>query len=276
MTIYQAPRRSILPICSLGLAIFISGCASKPTGWPKPEANRAERETRGYVYYFDGAGGGTAKTNYAEGVQKGFLAAGYEGAGEMLSWETGKGLMADQDASVEYKRAQAQKAAKTVTKHAEAYPGVPMGFLGFSAGTAQAIFTLEALPEAVKVDDVVLLGTSISRDYDLTKALKKIDGKLYIYTSTKDRMLGFLMPFSGTADRKFDDPGAGITGFVLPKGADAATRKLYKEKIVTIPWTAQLEKDGDYGRHFDNVKMEFIRDHVAPLFMGKKVAGLPN
>ena len=89
-------------------------------------------------------------------------------------------------------------------------------------------------------------------------------------------MLGFLMPFTGTADRKFDDPGAGITGFVLPAGATAETRKLYAKKIVTIPWTAKLEKDGDYGHHFDNVKMEFIRDHVAPLFMGKPVPGLTN
>src|SRR5580698_4243566 len=87
-------------------------------------------------------------------------------------------------------------------------------------------------------------------------------------------MLGFLMPLSGTADRKFDDPGAGITGFVLPAGATAETRQLYAEKIVTIPWTAKLEKDSDFGRHFDNVKMEFIRDHVAPLFTGKTVPGL--
>jgi len=86
-------------------------------------------------------------------------------------------------------------------------------------------------------------------------------------------MLGFLMPFTGTADRKFDDPGAGITGFVLPAGATPETRKLYAKKLVTIAWTAQLEKDGDYGHHFDNVKMEFIADHVAPLFMGKPVPG---
>ena len=81
------------------------------------------------------------------------------------------------------------------------------------------------------------------------------------------------MPFSGTADGKFHDPGAGITGFVLPAGASAATRKLYAQKLVTIPWTAQLEKDGDYRKHCENVKMEFIRDHVAPLFMGNKVPG---
>ena len=265
-----------LRLSSIFLAVCVAGCASKPTGWPKQEANRGERLHHGYVYYFDGAGGGTAQTNYAKGVQKGFIAADYRGAGEMLSWETGKGLMADQDASVKYKRSEAKLAAAKVKKYAAAYPGVPMGFLGFSAGTAQAIFTLEDLPASVQVDEVVLLGTSISRDYDLTKALEHVKGHIYIYTSTKDRMLGFLMPFSGTADRKFDDPGAGITGFVLPKGADSATRKLYKEKLVTIPWTLKLEKDGDYGKHFDNVKMEFVRDHVAPLFMGKRVPALVN
>ena len=122
----------------------------------------------------------------------------------------------------------------------------------------------------------MLLGTSISEDYDLTNALQHVRGKVHLYTSTRDRMLGFLMPFSGTADRKFHDPGAGIKGFTLPAGATAKTRKLYAEKIVTIRWTKELEDDGDYGRHFDNIKMEFIRDHVAPLLMGKPVPGRPK
>ena len=37
-----------------------------------------------------------------------------------------------------------------------------------------------------------------------------------------------------------------------------------------------MKKSGDYGHHFDNIKMEFIRDHVAPLLMGKTQAGLAN
>lgn len=194
----------------------------------------------------------------------------------MVTWETGHGLIADQDEATKLKRDKADEAAAMIARRAKANPGDSLNLLGFSAGTAVAIFALEALPENVQIDEVVLLGTSISEDYDLTKALRRVKGHLYIYTSTHDRMLGFLMPFTGTADRKFDDPGAGIKGFVLPAGASAETRKLYAEKIVTIPWTAQLEKDGDYGRHFDNVKMEFIRDHVAPLFTGKPVPGLAD
>jgi pimeloyl-ACP methyl ester carboxylesterase len=258
------------------LTVFAVGCASKPTGLPEQLPDRAERMHHGYLYYFDGAGGGMAKKNWAEGVKEGLLAGGYPGAGEMFTWETGEGLMADQDASVKFKRSKASEAAARIREHVKANPGLPLDILGFSAGTAVAIFALEDLPETVQVDEVVLLGTSISENYDLTKALKRVKGHIYVYTSTRDRMLGFLMPFTGTADRKFDDPGAGITGFVLPAGATSETRKLYARKIITIPWTAKLEKDGDYGHHFDNVNMKFIRDHVAPLFIGKSVPGLTN
>lgn len=266
-------RRSfnLLIRSGLGLLLMASsiGCASKPAWDGSRQADRKERLTRGCTFYFDGAGGGTKKSNYAAGVVEGMLEAGYRGAGEMISWETGKGLIKDQDASVAYKRSQAEAGAVKIRDYQTAYPRAPVNLLGFSAGTAEAIFALEVLPQTAPVDHVVLLGTSISRDYDLTKALKRVKKKLYIFTSTHDRMVGSMMKFSGTADRKFHDPGAGIKGFVLPAGASAETRQLYAEKIVTIPYSKEFRKDGDKGHHFDNVKPEFIRDHVAPLLMGK-------
>jgi hypothetical protein len=48
---------------------------------------------------------------------------------------------------------------------------------------------------------------------------------------------------TGTADRKFHDPGAGIKGFILPPGATAETRRLYAEKIVVIPYSKDWRKD---------------------------------
>ena len=266
-------RRSLAPPIRPALSVLLIalsvGCASKSTWNGQFQADRKERLTRGCVFYFDGAGGGTKKTNYAEGVVEGMLEAGYRGAGELVSWETGRGLMADQNASVAYKREKATDGASKIRTYQKDHPGKPVGLLGFSAGTAEAIFALEVLPETAPVDHAVLLGTSISHDYDMTEALKRVKNKLYIFTSTPDRMLGTLMPLSGTADRKFNDPGAGIKGFVLPAGASAATRKLYAEKIVTIPYSKDFRKDEDKGRHFDNVKKEFIRDEVAPLLMGK-------
>jgi len=230
--------------------------------------DRQQRLERGCVFYFDGAGGGTKKSNYAAGVIKGMLEAGYPGAGELMSWETGQGLMADQKASVEFKRAKAKESAASIRRYMEQHPGRPVGLLGFSAGTAEAVFALESLPESTPVDHVVLLGASISRDYDMTQALKRVKNKLYIITSTHDHMLSIAMPLSGTADRKFHDPGAGIRGFVLPANASEETKRLYAEKIATIPYSKDFRKDSDQGHHFDNVKPEFIRNEVAPLLMG--------
>ncbi len=75
------------------------------------------------------------------------------------------------------------------------------------------------------------------------EALRGAKNKMYIFTSTHDRMLGTLMPLSGTANRKFDDVGAGIKGFVLPAGASAATRKLYADKIITIPFALSFSAE---------------------------------
>jgi pimeloyl-ACP methyl ester carboxylesterase len=249
------------------LTAGLVGCSSKPVWQPEQRPDRQARLNRGCIFYLDGAGGGTEKSNYAAGVVSGMLDAGYNGAGELVSWETGKGLVADQDASVAYKRTKARKAADMIRDYRKVHPDAPVGILGFSAGSAEAVFALEALPEGEHVHHVVLLGASISRDYDMTQALKRVKHKVHIITSTHDKILGLAMKFSGTADRKFHDPGAGIKGFVLPPGASDETRRLYAEKIVTIPYSKDWRKDGDEGHHFDNVKEDFIRDHVAPLLM---------
>lgn len=257
---------------SILMAVILSGCASKPSWDGHYLSDRDERLKRGCVFYFDGAGGGTDKKNYAIGVVEGMIEAGYPGAGELMSWETGKGLMADQKASVEYKREKAKESAARIQKYIEENPGASVGKLGFSAGTAEVVFALECLPETTQVDHVVLLGASISRDYDMTAALKRVKHRLHIITSTHDHMLSIAMPLSGTADRKFHDPGAGIKGFVLPENASEETKRLYAEKIVTVHYSKDFRKDGDKGHHFDNVKKEFIRDHVAPLLMSGGLA----
>ena len=83
---------------------------------------------QGYLYYLDGAGGGTVKKNWSAGVRQGLLEAGYPGAGEMFSWETGLGLIADQDASVRYKRTKARKLAREIQRQAAGYPPLPSMF----------------------------------------------------------------------------------------------------------------------------------------------------
>lgn len=209
----QGLRRALAPLVRSALGLLLAGtfvgCASDSSWNGQYRADRNERLPRGCVFYFDGAGGGTKKSNYAEGVVEGMPEAGYRGAGELVSCETGKGLMKDQDASVAYNRTKANAAAASIRNYQKKYPGAPVGLLGFSAGTAEAIFALEVMPATAQVDQVVLLGTSVSCDYDMTAALKRVKNKLYIFTSTHDQMLGTLMPLSGTAKSTPFSPPSG-------------------------------------------------------------------
>jgi len=85
-------------------------------------------------------------------------------------------------------------------------------------------------------------------------------------------MLGFLMPFTARRTGSSMTRVRGSRALGPAQGATAETRKLYAQRSSHC-LDCELEKDGDYGHHFDNVKMEFIRDHVAPLFIGQAGAG---
>lgn len=219
----------------------------------------------GIVYYLDGAGGG-GLTNWEGGLKKGLLDAGYKGQLSMFPWETGLGVVVDQDESVKYKRQKAREAAAEIVRFHQVHPTSQIHLIGLSAGTAVAVFVLEALPPDVKVENVILFGASIGNDYDLTQALGHVRTHLYNFTSERDAVLGFLVPMAGTADRT-EAPAAGIDGFLIPPGATAQTRRLYLSKVARIAWKAEFEKDEDYGGHTDGVNAPFVRDYVAPLIM---------
>ena len=58
--------------------LFCAGCTSTMP-------DRDVRMTRAYIYYLDGAGGAGVIRNWSRGVRKGFLDAGYDGAGEVFA-----------------------------------------------------------------------------------------------------------------------------------------------------------------------------------------------
>ncbi len=262
----RQPTRS-LQDAAVGLlvAVLFAGCASKVAGLPTTLPDRENRLHKGYVFYLDGAGGGTAENNWAGGVKDGMLEGGYTGAGEMISWESGDGLLADQTASVATKRTRADELTEKLLAYRQQHPDAPVHILGFSAGTGEAIYGLEALPADEYVANVVLLGASFSHDYDLTQALRRVRGKLYFFTSKHDHMIGLATRLSGTTDRKKGDPSIGIDGPILPPTATDETRRLYTQKIVVIPHSEEMKEVGNHGHHFDNVKKDFIRKYVAPL-----------
>jgi hypothetical protein len=263
----SCPRFRGVALAGIPLLLISTGCS-------QTLPDRAERMTRGYVYYFDGAGGGGAVMNWAGGVKKGLLEAGYNGAGEIVKWNTGLGVVADQDSSVEYKKAKASECAQNIQQYAREHPGAPITLMALSAGTAVAVFTLEALPANCQVDSVILLGASISADYNLTRALQRVRNRMYVFTSENDAVLAFLVPMAGTADRKADAPSAGLRGFQIPAGASAETRTQYA-KVAYIRWRPEFERAGDFGGHTDTVKAPFVQQYIAPLIMASSARRMP-
>jgi pimeloyl-ACP methyl ester carboxylesterase len=246
-------RVALITFAFVGL--MVAGCS----------ANQPKFAAAGAVFYCGGAGESRVLTNWGQGVKKGLQAAGYNGTFDEYHWETGLGVIADQEESVKAKRARATKMAQQIVAYESQCPDSPVTLMGLSAGTAIVIYALEALPAADQVDTLVLLSSSVSADYDLTQALRHVRGDMYVTTSPNDAVLADLAPAFGTADRKHVGTRiAGLHGFDVPAGASAETRRLYA-KIIQLAWDPALDEYGDYGGHTDTAKPGFVQHVIAPL-----------
>ncbi len=249
--------------------MIVAALAALSAGCVVIEPHRHELDQHGFVFYVDGAGGGSVLTDWGRGFQEGLKLAGYPGEFRSFHWHTGLGVAADQAASVPYKRSRAGQLAREIRSYQDEHPGRPVHLVGLSAGTAVAVFALEQLPEDHPVDRVVLLGSSLSSHYDVTTAMRRVRDRLYVYTSDKDAVLGTLVPLAGTADREFCGAcSAGLKGLHLPPRADAETRGHYA-KIENIAWKPEFTSAGNFGGHTDAVNPRFVRDYVAPMLLGQ-------
>ena len=245
-------------VFALGAMTVSFGCATIP-------ADVQARYRRGYVYYLDGAGGGSPLVNWSSGIRDGLRNAGYPGWGEMFSWETGLGVAPDQVASNEYKRAKATELAHMIMTFHQDHPNTPITLIGLSAGTVVAVFTLESLPDSPIVENVVLLSGSLSADYDLTPALARVRQNMYIFTSDRDVILNVLLPISGPADRGADtNQVIGACGTIMPPNPSPEAARQYA-KVIEVCWNPSFRSFGDTGNHLDTVNEPFVRAFVAPL-----------
>lgn len=237
---------------------ILVGCVALP-------ADIQDRSQRGYVYYLDGAGGGGELSNWSSGIREGLRKAGYPGWGEMFSWQTGLGVAFDQVASDTYKRGKAAELAGRIVRFRQDHPDAPITLIGFSAGSAVAVYTLESLPTSLMVENVILLSGSLSADYDLTRALAHVRQWMYIFTSDRDVILTVLVPISGPADRRAGTRSViGVSGAVMPANPGLETERQYA-KVVEVRWNPSFRGVADRGGHTDTVNEMFVRTFVAPL-----------
>ena len=247
------------------VGVFLLAAALISTGCSQATTHNHDLDQHGYVFYLDGAGGGGLLTNWGTGVREGLTLAKYPGDFANFPWQTGLGVAADQGASVEYKREKAAAVARQIREYINSHPDKPVNIVGLSAGTAVAAFALEALPENYAVENVVLLGSSLSSHYDMTTALRRVRNRLYVFTSEKDAALAPALSMPDTAARplRAASPPA-LQAFHLPASGGVETKRLYG-KISNIEWRPEFARDGNYGGHTDAVNANFVRDYIAPL-----------
>jgi pimeloyl-ACP methyl ester carboxylesterase len=219
------------------------------------------------VYYVDGAGGGGPIAYWGGGVELGLRQAGHRGAFVNYKWQTGLGALTDQKSSIRYKRSRAAGLARLITDHLRCHPNAEVTVIGLSAGTAIAVLALEALPPDPQVRDVFLISSSLSSDYDLTAALRRVQGNVHVFISPDDGVLGLLVPLVGTADGRYCGRcSAGLVGFRVPRYASAETRYLYS-KVRNISSDPLAAHEEDNGGHTAKVNAAFVRDRIAPMLL---------
>ncbi len=243
--------------CLAAVSALACGCGPDP------------RDRFGRTYYIDGAG------NWGFGVaevREGLTRAGYKG--NIIVWQWSRTLNPALDQTLRFiPQARGYDLGQEITRYAKEYPGSRVHIIALSAGTGVAVWACEAVEPPGRVHNVILLGSSLSWKYDMRKAMKNIDGKVYVYYSPSDPILEGPVRALGTIDGTFDD-SAGLRGLRVPPEL--------KGRIINIGWSSRYEAYGWTGSHTDCTSEPFVRTilskHIvdptdSPAVALKKVSG---
>lgn len=224
----------------------------------------SEKATNGIVFYCPGAG----NTDFGDAnLRRGLEDAGYKGEVAGFLWSITFNVALDQELRG-VARGRATELARIIEKYAEQYPGRPINLVGLSAGTGIAMWACEDLKGDVKVDNVVLLSSSLWQHFDAGPALRNIRGKVYVFYSPNDAVLAGPMKLFGSIDGVFGEDGAGAVGLHSPHG---------QERIINTAYRDEYSRLGYYGGHLDSTAPEFVRAHVSQcLVLSRSVAATPD
>ena len=235
------------------VAAALAGCGRAPEPF---------KTGRGYLLHLPGAMG------YAPSdvrLLNGLSAGGIDAEIRVDPWNVGRegfGLLAA--SQLETNRAAAKRAADRLAEVARASPDRPMYVTGQSAGGGAAVFVLEALPRGVQVEHALLISPALSPDYDLSKALSRVRGKMYVVYSPRDTLvLGWGTRTYGNIDGRRSD-AAGLVGFVVPASAD---RDAYSAKLVQLKWEPSWRTQGHDGGHIGALTVKFGKERLAKLLL---------
>ncbi len=222
------------------------------------------REQFGKVYYLDGAGNLGFGT---QSIPSGLAKAGFKGDVETVRWSQSVIPIVDQIDENKARR-EGAKLAHKIADYKQRYPHQPVHIIALSAGTGVAMWACEQLPSQVEVDNVVMLGSSLSHDYEAGYALQNVRGHMFFYHSDRDAVLP-TTAILGTIDGETDTRAAGQVGLRPPAG-------MYR-KVVNVGWSEPWMAMGWNGGHTDCTKRKFVENVISRNILPKvKLVGQVN
>lgn len=257
---YAVSKRHALQ--SLVVAALLSSGSGCILG-NRPQFVRGGGAANQKTFYLDGAGNmGFGK----ETVPLGLTDGGYRGEVDHFNWSTYLGPLMDQMA-YSHNRRQGRRLAQKISDYLDKHPQGSVNIIALSAGTGVAVFALESLPARYQIDNLVMLSSSLSADYDLTRALRRVRGGAYFFWSPDDPILRGFVPLVGTVDRENTSQVAGVVGARLPPGAGRDTRVWYASKVHNVRWYAHGSLGPIQLRHAGTTDRTFVREMVAPILV---------
>lgn len=226
-------------ICGL-LVVAAGGCTSSFTDEAK----------NGLVLYCPGAGNWDLGDS---GIRDGLRKAGFNGQVASVVWSVLANPAIDQTLRLNARLA-ASRVARSIETYIDKYPNQPVSIVGLSAGTGIAMWALEDMKPGYKVDNCVLLSSSLHHKFDASKAARHVKGKIYVYYSSYDAVLAGPMKLFGTIDGVYGGTGVGEVGLKSPTGQD---------RIVNVAYKQTYRKYGYFGGHTDSTAEAFVQNVLA-------------
>jgi pimeloyl-ACP methyl ester carboxylesterase len=140
------------------------------------------------------------------------------------------------------------------------HPQGKLTLIGHSAGCGVILGSLRRIETPLNVQTVILIAPSVSPTYELTGALRQINGCLHNFHSDGDSVwLGWRCSRFGSYD-SVRTAAAGKIGFHLAELDGALCNK-----VVQHPWAPPWKSLGNDGGHWGGLARNFTQQVIAPL-----------
>lgn len=260
--------RGLIRCC--GTAVVLAALTAPGCTWVTRYGSITDGAEFGKTFFVGGAGSIGAVAGTFE-TPRALRAAGYSGAVEVFGWQSYIGDALRDQVDEQRNRGEAGRLAAQIAAYLREHPGAEVNIVALSAGTGISAWAVEQLPPGQRIGTIVLLSSSMSREYDLTAVLRR-SSHVYAFYSPSDPVLGVLVRGVGTVDRgAWTADAAGLSGFALPAGARGDTRLLYAERLRNVPYRPEWSRLGYWGMHADSVAERFVERVVARLLLGEPV-----